>query len=150
MSDNTLFQIRLTGILIEDEKILLVKQRVSSERSWSLPGGRLEHGESLEQGIIREMYEETGLNVKVKKLLYVCEKTDAVPPLLHITFELERVSGEIQLPSNEFDENLIHDVKMVEINRLTEYGFTEKFRDIIKSGLPDAGNYMGLKSEIGL
>jgi len=29
--------------------------------------------------IIRGIYEETGLNVKVKKLIYVCEKPDAVP-----------------------------------------------------------------------
>lgn len=74
LEDKILFQIRLKGVLVENEKILLVKQKVSSERSWSLPGGRLEHGEPLEQGIIREIYEETGLNVKVEKLLYVCEK----------------------------------------------------------------------------
>lgn len=33
---NTLFQIRVTGILIENDKILLVKQKVSSMRTWSL------------------------------------------------------------------------------------------------------------------
>jgi ADP-ribose pyrophosphatase YjhB (NUDIX family) len=150
MNGNTLFQIRLTGVLIEDEKILLVNQKVSRDRSWSLPGGRFEHGETLEQGIIREMYEETGLSVRVKKLLYICEKPDAVPPLLHITFELERVGGEIKLPTNEFDENPIHDVRMVDVGDLTDYGFTEYFRDIVIHGFPDSGSYKGLKSEIGL
>ncbi len=33
-------QVRVTGILIEDEKILLVKQKVAN-RNWSLPGGRV-------------------------------------------------------------------------------------------------------------
>lgn len=150
MYDNILFQIRLTGILIEDKKILLVKQHVSPERSWSLPGGRLEHGETLEMGMIREMYEETGLRVKVKRLLYVCEKPDAVPPLLHITFELERAGGEIRLPTNEFDDNPIYDVRMVGINELTDYGFSDKFCDVVKDGFPGAGSYMGLKSEMGL
>ncbi len=150
MNNNYLFQIRLTGVLIEDGKILLVKQKVSLERSWSLPGGRLEQGETIEQGIVRELYEETGLKVKVEKLLYVCEKPDAIPPLLHITFKLERAGGEIKLPTNEFDENPIHDVKMVDINDLQDYGFSEKFMNIIKAGFPDSGSYKGLKSAIGL
>jgi ADP-ribose pyrophosphatase YjhB (NUDIX family) len=148
--NTNLFQIRVTSLLIEDGKILLVNQKVSSNRSWSLPGGRLEQGETLEEGIIREMFEETGLNVKVIKLLYVCEKPDATPPLLHITFMLERVSGEIELPTNEFDKNPIHDVKFIEINELTNYGFSELFQDLVKNDFPNAGNYMGLKSAIGL
>lgn len=37
-------QVRVTGILIEDEKVLLVKQKVAN-RNWSLPGGRAENGE---------------------------------------------------------------------------------------------------------
>jgi len=148
--NNNLFQIRVTGLLIENGKILLVNQKVSPNRSWSLPGGRLEQGETLEQGIVREVFEETGLNVKVIKLLYICEKTDVVPPLLHITFMIKRVSGEIKLPTNEFDENPIHDVKLIDINELTNYGFSELFQDIVKKEFPNAGNYMGLKSSIGL
>jgi len=145
---NVLFQIRLTGVLVEDEKILLVKQKVSAERTWSLPGGRLEHGETLEEGVVRELHEETGLIVKVKKLLYICEKPDV--NLLHITFSLERIAGEIRLPTNEFDENPIYDVKMVDIKALSSYGFSEKFRNIVENSFPDSGSYRGLKSTIGL
>jgi len=70
--------------------------------------------------------------------------------LLHITFLLERESGQITLPTNEYDENPIHDVRMVSIEELTDYGFTEKFKDIVLSGLPRSGNYMGLKHNMGL
>lgn len=150
MDTTTLFQIRLTGILIEGEKILLVKQKVSPERFWSLPGGRLEHGETLEEGIIREMHEETGLNVKIKKLAYICDKPDATPPLLHITFILERTGGDITLPTNEFDKNPIYDVRLVNIDDLPKYGFTQKFMNIVKADFPDAGNYKGIKANIGL
>ena len=145
-----LFQIRVTGVLIEDGKILLVKQKVSPNRSWSLPGGRLEQGETIEEGLVRELFEETGLKVKVVKLLYLCEKPDSIPSLLHITFLVERICGEIKLPTNEFNENPIYDVKLVDVNKLTSYGFSELFQNIVKKGFSSAGNYMGLKSEIGL
>lgn len=150
MRDSYLFQIRVTGVLIEDNKILLVKQRVSEERNWSLPGGRLEHGESIEKGLIREIQEETGLIVEISKLLYVCEKTDIKYPLIHMTFLLNKISGDIKMPSNEFDENTIYDVKMVPVNDLENYGFSQKFKKIVKEGFLDAGNYMGAKASIGL
>lgn len=144
-----IMQVRVTGILIEDEKVLLVKQKVAN-RDWSLPGGRVENGETLEEAMIREMREETGLEVKIKKLLYVCDKPDASPSLLHITFLLERIEGEIKLPSNEFDHNPIHDVQMVPINELSYYGFSETFINLISDGFANSGSYQGLKQHIGL
>ena len=134
-------QVHVTGILIEDEKVLLVKQKVAN-RNWSLPGGRAENGETLE--------EETGLEVNIQKLLYVCDKPDARPSLLHITFLLERIEGEITLPSNEFDHNPIHDVQMIPINELSHYGFSETFISLISEGFVNAGSYQGLKRNIGL
>ena len=148
--NNNLFQIRATGILVEYGKILLVKQNVSSNRAWSLPGGRLEVGESLEQGIVREMAEETGVQTRVVRLLYLCDKPDSVSPILHITFLMERLSGELTLPTNEFDENPIHDVRMVPIGELTQYGFSEKFKTIVLGELPEVGSYCGHKQNIGL
>ncbi|KAB2460607.1 NUDIX hydrolase [Bacillus sp. CH126_4D] len=142
-------QVRVTGILIEGEKILLVKQKVAN-RNWSLPGGRVENGETLEEAMIREMREETGLAVKIKKLLYVCDKPDASPSLLHITFLLERIEGEITLPSNEFDHNPIQDVQMVPIKDLSQYGFSGTFITLISEGFASAGSYQGLKQNIGL
>lgn len=127
----------------------MVKQKLKS-RNWSLPGGRLERGELLKEGVIREVYEETGLETKVEKLLYVCDKPDADPPLIHITFLLKRTAGELRLPSNESDENPIYDVQMVPFDEITEYGFKEKFKTIIKNKFPDSGRYAGLKKEIGL
>ena len=147
--NNILFQIRVTGILIEYGALLLVKQ-YHADRSWSLPGGRAEAGERLEQAITREMAEETGLLVRVDKLLYVCDKPDSSPPLLHVTFELTRIGGELRLPTNEYDANPIGDVRFVPCQQLEEYGFTRTFADLVRAGFPTAGNYMGLKGNIGL
>ncbi|TDQ40454.1 NUDIX hydrolase [Aureibacillus halotolerans] len=148
MSDS--IQIRVTGILIEVDKIVLVKQTVSPSRNWSLPGGRLEQGESLETALIREFLEETGLSIEVIKLLYVCEVPTNVPAVIHVSFLVKRISGEIKLPTNEFDENPISDVQMVSINHLERYGFSEKFIDMVNQNFPNSGSYMGLKKNIGL
>ncbi len=143
-------QTRVAGILIENEKMLIVNQSVSSERAWSLPGGRVEKGEKIGDALIREMEEETGLQTKIVKLLYLCEKPENVPPILHITFLLEKIGGKIRLPSNEFDENPIHDVKLVSIDELTKYGFSKKFMNLVKNRFPDAGSYKEHKKNIGL
>ncbi len=150
MDEDHLLQIRVTGALIEKGDILIVKQRISPTRGWSLPGGKLQRGETLEQAIARELKEETGLIVKVSRLLYVCDKPDAVPPLIHISFLLERIGGGMRLPSDELDANPIYDVKMVPIRDLPAYDFSEKFRDIVEARFPGAGSYVGPKESIGL
>lgn len=67
MSRSTRYQ----GAIIRDHHILLILHRSHADgRSyWLLPGGGREDGESEEQCVIREMNEETGLDVKVERLL---------------------------------------------------------------------------------
>ena len=150
MNQEYIFNIRITGILIENNEILLVQQKLSDKRKWSLPGGRLERGETLSQGLIREMKEETGLDVEIIRMLYLCDVAASSNTILHITFLIKRIGGEIELPSNEFDENPIHDVKFVPISELVQYGFSEKFIQVIRDGFSNAGNYVGDKINIGL
>lgn len=77
------FQIRVAGILLQNDTILLVRQRVSQNREWSLPSGRVEANELLGEAIIREMREETVLTVKVRKLLYLCDKPEPLQDTMH-------------------------------------------------------------------
>ena len=55
------------AIAIIDGKILLVKRKSEPEiGKWSIPGGHVDIGESLESAVERELYEETGLRGKCK------------------------------------------------------------------------------------
>ena len=69
--------------------------------------------------------------------------------LLHISFLLKRVAGNIELPTNEFESNPIYDVVFVPVSDLSEYGFSEKFLKLVRNGFADSGIYAGDKSNIG-
>lgn len=63
----------ILGVIVHEGKILLTKRVDKKEKSkngiWQIPGGGLEFGEHPEDGIIRELKEELGVNVKVIKVL---------------------------------------------------------------------------------
>ena len=58
------------GIVNKDNKILMVKRaKKEGDLLWVFPGGKIEEGETSEQACIREVEEETGLNVSVISLI---------------------------------------------------------------------------------
>ena len=65
------------GALIFDEqkRILLIERGGEPLKGWwSLPGGGLEVGETLKEGVVREVLEETGLRVEPLQILEVFER----------------------------------------------------------------------------
>jgi 8-oxo-dGTP diphosphatase len=69
------------GVVIHDGRALLVQRgHPPMEGQWSIPGGLLHVGETLEQGLLRELAEETGLEVSVLELIEVFERIFPAPP----------------------------------------------------------------------
>jgi 8-oxo-dGTP diphosphatase len=69
------------GVVIYEERALLIRRGSPPLRGeWSIPGGLLEVGETLEQGVVRELAEETGLEVQVIELIEVFERIFPAPP----------------------------------------------------------------------
>ena len=91
-------RVRVNGILIEDNKLLMVKHLMGNGKIlWSVPGGGMHYGENAAQNLIREFEEETGLNVKITKYLFVHEYLD--PPLhaMEHFFNVKSTGGSLKL-----------------------------------------------------
>lgn len=140
---------RVTGVVVNDaDEILLVRQDTGGPRRWSLPGGKVEDGETLEAALVREMREETGVEVEAGRLLYVCDNVPA--RVVHITFEARVVGGELGAVAPGADTRPIHAVAFVPLADLTRLGFTDLFAGLCRDGFPGAGSYRGPKAAIGL
>lgn len=95
------------GIFLKSGKVLLVKQaHFPFIGSWVIPGGHVEYGERVEEAIKREMKEELGVSVKIKKLfgVYSNPKRDPRYHTASVVYLLEKGKGKIRLneESSEF------------------------------------------------
>jgi len=107
------------GVVIDNSRALLIRRASEPLRGeWSIPGGMLELGETLEQGVARELLEETGLQIRVLELIEVFERIVYAPnggsagddgperPRFHYViadYLCERVSGEHAAASDVTD-----------------------------------------------
>jgi len=95
----------VTGIIDKDGKILMIKRaKKEGDLVWAFPGGKVEFGETKEQACIREIFEETGITVKIKEIL-----GERVHPNTQVNltyFLCDYLSGEIKI----LDETEILDI----------------------------------------
>ncbi len=120
------------GVLIEDGKILLIKRgKEPFKGKWALPGGFVEYGERVEDAVIREFQEETGLETEIIRLagVYSDPERDPRGHTVSIVYVLERKGGELKggddasearffslnsLPELAFDhEKIVRDVLLL-------------------------------------
>jgi ADP-ribose pyrophosphatase YjhB (NUDIX family) len=63
------------GVVVDGDRVLLIKRKYEPlALRWSIPGGALEVGEPLEEGVARELFEETGLIVRVCPVIEVFDR----------------------------------------------------------------------------
>lgn len=63
------------AVVVKDDRILLVRRGQEPLKGrWSIPGGLLELGEALEDGVVREVREETGLEVEPLELVELLDR----------------------------------------------------------------------------
>lgn len=77
-----------------DEVLLVKRGREPLKGKWSIPGGKLEYGETVADGALRELKEETGVTARITGLINVVDSIMDDAHYVLIDFEAEWIAGE--------------------------------------------------------
>jgi 8-oxo-dGTP diphosphatase len=128
------------GVIIENGRTLLIRRGSEPLRGeWSIPGGTLELGETLEEGVARELLEETGVQVRVLELIevfdrifddtgWIATRTEQKPRYHYVIADYlcERIDGEARAGSD------VTDVAYAREDELVQFHLTETATRILR------------------
>lgn len=118
-------KLAVDGAVFDKEKILLIKRKNEPFKDkWALPGGFVEYGEKVEDAVVREVFEETGLKTKIIDLIGIYSDPNRDPRghVVSCVYLLKIEKGSIKggddaveakffnidnLPDLSFDHNII-------------------------------------------
>jgi 8-oxo-dGTP diphosphatase len=119
-------RVRVCGVLIENGRILMVRHKGISDGSfWSPPGGGLEFGESVEEGLKREFIEETGLSVEIGRFRFGCQLVKPPIHAVELFFNVTRTGGTL-IRGTDPEIQIVEEVAFSDFETLTSLSGTEK------------------------
>jgi 8-oxo-dGTP diphosphatase len=127
------------AVIVNGGQALLVRRATEPLKGeWSVPGGMLELGERLRDGVRREVLEETGLIVEAGEVLDVFDSifTDKRGRTEYhyvlVDYLCRRISGEATAGTD------VSDVKWVSENELLAMGLRDSIEQVVRKGLARA------------
>ena len=119
------------GAILKGNKILLIKRKNEPFKgNWALPGGYVEYGEKVEDAVVREVLEETGMKAKISDLLGVYSDPNRDPRghTITVVYLLETQGGELRSGDDASD------AKFFDLDKLPELSFDHDviLKDIIR------------------
>ena len=117
----------MRGIIKNDDGEILILKRHPKSRTdpdtWELPGGKMEKGEFFDEGLLREIKEETNLECKVGDLAIAIQHDYPYKRTVQMIMYLDDVKGEVKISDEHTDARY---ASIDEIKTLTLSGCLKK------------------------
>jgi 8-oxo-dGTP diphosphatase len=125
-------KLTVDGIVLSDGKILLIKRKNDPFiGKWALPGGFVDYGEKVEDAVIREIHEETGLKTSINQIFGVYSDPNRDPRghTVSVVFLLDIINGELKANEDASD------AKFFKLNELPDLSFDHDIiiKDVLRS-----------------
>jgi 8-oxo-dGTP diphosphatase len=124
------------AVILDAERVVLVKRgRPPLQGQWSLPGGVVELGETLEEALVREVLEETGLAVEVGPVVEVLDRVqraaDGRIEYHYVIIDyLCRPHGNTLICGSDAD-----DVKWAAVGDVVQHQVTRQVREVVDKAI---------------
>ncbi|MCO7223049.1 NUDIX domain-containing protein [Pleionea sp. CnH1-48] len=107
------------ALIVHNDKLLMVNHKREDRYDfWVAPGGGVKDTESLEDSVIREVKEETGLNVAVDQLMYIEQMYFPKERSVKFWYRCELIDGHLDCTAKEATIEYIVDVKFMDKHEL--------------------------------
>ena len=129
-------RVAVGAIVFKEDKVLLVlRGKPPAENLWSIPGGSVELGETLQEATEREIMEESGITIRAREPVYtfdVLERDDKGNVRFHyviVDLAADYVSGELSPGDDAIDVRWFstEDVNKLKVSEATRKLLKERF-----------------------
>lgn len=138
------------AVVVHDGRALLVRRGKEPLRGrWVIPGGAVELGETLEEAVVREVREETGVTVRPERVMLVFDRIqrEAAGIAFHyviVDYLCAFVAGEPRAGSDAEDVALVGEAD------LPSYDVPDDVLELLREAFDGAGQHVGLAKPVPL
>ncbi len=124
-------RVRVCGICEKNNNILLINHKALTFNDifWTAPGGGVEFGESIENALKREFFEETGLEIQVGDFLGIFEFIENAFHAIELFYKVKIIGGKEKLGTDpELEYIIFNEMKWMSKSEISNLKKTEKHK----------------------
>ncbi|MDI6786505.1 MAG: NUDIX hydrolase [bacterium] len=136
--------VRIMVVIIRENKLLLLKSKDSRNSDWLLPGGSVKCGKSIVESAQEDVWEETNLQIRIKRILMINESIspDKHRHVINIYFLGEILGGELKVGRS----SILQDCKFLGLEEIEKIEIHPNIKKEIKEMIAD-GIYVEAKHQ---